>query len=95
MSYTVTIDEPDVVSYAMRRGDRYREELHAVVVAFVMTQMKRDAAKADAVSSNGKSVFEAFCACPADVDLNQFIPRRECSGQARAIDFARLLQVES
>ena len=39
MSYTLTIDEPDVASYMTRRGPQFREEFNALLVAYVQTRM--------------------------------------------------------
>lgn len=39
MSYTLTIDEPEVASYVIRRGPQFREEFSALLVAYVQTRM--------------------------------------------------------
>ena len=39
MSYTLTIDEPEVASYMTRRGPQFREEFSALLVAYVQTRM--------------------------------------------------------
>lgn len=39
MSYTLTIEEPEVASYMTRRGPQFREEFNALLVAYVQTRM--------------------------------------------------------
>jgi len=39
MSYTLTIDAPEVASYVTRRGPCFREEFNALLVAYVQTRM--------------------------------------------------------
>ena len=39
MSYTLTIDEPDVASYMTRHSPQFREEFGALLVAYVKTRM--------------------------------------------------------
>lgn len=98
MSYTLTIDEPEVVSYATRQGVRFRDELRSLVLAFVTEQMRAESLATNdrhESISNGKAVFDALRACPDDVDFDQLIPRRTCVGRAHSIDFAALLRDEA
>ena len=46
MSYTLTIDEPAVASYVTRRGPQFREEIDALLVAYVRTRMSHEQVQA-------------------------------------------------
>lgn len=97
MSYTLTIDEPEVVSYATRQGARFRDELRSLVLEFVSTQMKSETSGVSdgrEALFNGKAVLDALRACPGDMD-GLMIPERTCAGRVRPVDFASLLRDEA
>ncbi len=56
MSYTMTLDMPQkATEYIERRGIRFKNEVNAIVLAFVTTQMQYEDVPTDAVADDGLS----------------------------------------
>lgn len=73
MSYTLTIDQPDVASYMTRRGPQFREEFNALLVAYVQTRMAYEQVPARAETS-GLAFARAlgrFCVEEGELDLSR------------------------
>jgi len=98
MSYTMTLDMPQkATEYVERRGARFRDQLNAIVLAIITTQMEQETADGCPRNAqpNGDAVFAALCDCPVDVDFNQLIPKRSGSGRLHPVDFDALLREDA
>jgi len=98
VSYTMTLDMPQrVTEYVERRGARYRDQLNAIVLAIINTQMEQDDVddRLRESQSNGDAVFAALRDCPVDVDLDRLIPKRSGSGRLHPVDFNALLREDA
>lgn len=60
MSYTLTIDEPSVVTYMTRRGPQFREEFNALLVAYVQTRMSYELTPMRELSRSGLDLFRSL-----------------------------------
>jgi len=61
MSYTMTLDMPQVASaYLERRGPRFQAQLRSLIVAFVMSEMQSDEHEHSRPSESGADFARAW-----------------------------------
>lgn len=98
MSFTMTLDMPQkATEYVERRGTRYRDQLNAIMLAIITTQMEHESVDGCPCNSqpNGEAVFAALRDCPVDVDFDRLIPKRSDSGRLHPVDFDALLREDA